>query len=194
MPRDRGVARTDYLCSHICICTLVLGAETAVTLALIEVTPENRAPTVVDDRSVASLIAALPPPQNHQLGDAVVIDTGGAELRITLANVRAGAAGADRSGGSLLVVDATVQLQRGTVLLQPAGLTARTSGGIELTTVATALEHPLEATTLTPNDVVTGSVAFVLPPGETIVALSFAGGTEVATWAVPDGASVPFEP
>lgn len=171
---------------------LILGAGTAVTLALIQVTPENRAPTVADNRSAASLIAAAP--QTHQLGDAVVIDTGGAEFRITLDNVRAGAKGPDCPSGSLHVVDATVRLLRGTVLLEPAELTARTSGGSELRTAATALEHPLEATTLTDNDVVTGSVAFVLPPGQTIVALSFAGGTEVATWAVPGDASVPFEP
>ncbi|PVY29871.1 hypothetical protein C7458_105112 [Williamsia muralis] len=171
---------------------LILGGGTAVTLALIQVTPENRSPAVADSRSIASLIAGAP--QTHQLGDAVVVDTGGAELRITLDNVRAGAEGADCSGGSLHVVDATVQLVRGTALLEPAELTARTSGGSQLTTVATALEHPLEATTLTQNDVATGSVAFVLPPGETIVALSFAGGSEVATWAVPDDTSGPLEP
>ena len=171
---------------------LILGGGTAVTLALIEATPEDRSSTVTDSKSVASLIAGAP--QTHQLGDAAVIESGGAELQVTLDNVRAATAEVDCSGGSLHIVDATVGVLRGTALLEPASLTARTSGGSQLTTVATALEHPLETTTLTRNDVATGSVAFVLPPGETIVALSFAADSEVATWAVPEDTSGPLEP
>jgi hypothetical protein len=171
---------------------LILAAGTGVTLALIQATPADRSPTAADNKSVASLVSEAP--RTHALGDAVIVGDAGAQIRITLDNLRTGAEGADCSGGSIHLVDATIQSLRGKAVVEPAKLTARSSGGQETPSVSTELEHPLRTTTLTENTVITGSVAFVLPPGQTIVALSFTGASQSATWAVPSDTDGAVEP
>jgi hypothetical protein len=164
---------------------LILAAGTAVALSLIQETPTKQAPSAADNRSMASLVAAAP--RLNGLGDTVDLHTHGADFRITIANLRVGAENADCSGGTIHLVDVTVENVRGTLFIDPADLSARGDEGGNFASAPTNFDRPLATATLVDAATATGTVGFLVPAGETIVATGFTSGSVVATWAVPAG-------
>jgi hypothetical protein len=171
---------------------LILAAGTAVALSLIQETPTKQAPSAADNRSMASLVAGAP--RLNGLGDTVDLHTPGADFRITIANLRVGAENADCSGGNIHLVDVTVENVSGTLFVDPADLSARGDEGGNFASAPTDFDHPLAAATLVDAATTTGTVGFLVPAGETIVAMGFTSGSVVATWAVPEGAGAVARP
>jgi hypothetical protein len=171
---------------------LILAAGTAVALSLIGETPTKKAPSAADNRSMASLVAAAP--RLNALGDTVDLRTPGADFRIKIANLRVGAENADCSGGTIHLVDVTVENVRGTLFVDPTDLSARGGEGGNFAHAPTDFGNPLAAVTLVDAATTTGTVAYLVPAGETIVAMGFTSGSVVATWAVPAGVGAVTEP